>query len=153
MRQEPQCRGRILMNGLISGADKSVSAIVVNAGQVLLTWRELDGERRLTLPGGAACPGEAPEASLERYVRQQTGVQVRAVTLAGFHFGLESWNAAFNCQIVGGAPSDGAQYMSVDEALRRKDLGELTRLMLAGHERALERDDVFDMRQNGSLYL
>ena len=49
-------------------------------------------------------------------------------------------------------PKD-SQYMSVDEALRRKDLGELTRLMLAGHERALEKDEIFEMKNAGSLYL
>ena len=75
------------------------------------------------------------------------------MTLAGFHFGLKSWNAAFNCQLLGGTLNADSQYMSVDEALRRKDLGELTRLMLAGHERALEKDEIFEMKNAGSLYL
>lgn len=141
------------MNGKCGDTGKSVSAIVIEAGRVLLTWRDADGERKLTLPGGPACAGEPPEATLARYVREQTGMEVNAVTLAGFHFGLESWNAAFNCQLLGGVLSADAQYLGVDEALRRKDLGELTRLMLAGHERALEKDEIFDMKNAGSLYL
>ena len=141
------------MNGASGDMGKSVSAIVVESGRVLLTWRDSDGERRLTLPGGPACPGESPEDTLARYVKAQTGLDVRAMTLAGFHFGLKSWNAAFNCQLLGGTLNADSQYLSVDEALRRKDLGELTRLMLAGHERALEKDEIFEMKNAGSLYL
>lgn len=141
------------MNGASGDIGKGVSAIVIEAGKVLLTWRGEGDARRLTLPGGPARAGEPPEDTLARYVREQTGLEVRAATLAGFHFGPESWDAAFNCQLLGGALSGEAQYLGVDEALRRRDLGELTRLLLAGHERALEKDEIFDMKNAGSLYL
>ena len=40
---------------------KSVNAIVIRDGKVLLAWRKSDGEYKLSLPGGPAVEGETPE--------------------------------------------------------------------------------------------
>lgn len=132
---------------------KSVNAIVIRDGKVLLAWRKSDGEYKLSLPGGPAVEGETPEETVAREVRQETGLSVHPVTLAGMHFGAD-WCAAFNCEILGGKLSGEAEYVDVDEALRRRDVSELTRLFLAGRERALEKDAVYNMKNAGcSLYL
>ena len=69
------------------------------------------------------------------------------------HFGPD-WCAAFNCELLGGKLTGEAEYVDVDEALRRRDVSELTRLFLAGRERALEKDAVYNMQNAGcSLYL
>ena len=132
---------------------KSVNAIVIKDGKVLLTWRDVDGEYKLALPGGLACENETPEETVAREVRQETGVSVHPVTLAGVFFG-KVWCAAFNCEIMGGKLTGEAEYIDVDEVLRRRDVDELTRLFLAGRERALEKDAVYNMKNAGcSLYL
>ena len=132
---------------------KSVNAIVIRDGKVLLAWRKSDGEYKLSLPGGPAVEGETPEETVAREVRQETGLSVHPITLAGMHFGPD-WCAAFNCELLGGKLTGEAEYVDVDEALRRRDISELTRLFLAGRERALEKDVVYNMKNAGcSLYL
>lgn len=132
---------------------KSVNAIVIRDGKVLLAWRKSDGEYKLSLPGGPAVEGETPEETVAREVRQETGLSVHPITLAGMHFGSD-WCAAFNCELLGGKLTGEAEYVDVDEALRRRDISELTRLFLAGRERALEKDAVYNMKNAGcSLYL
>ena len=80
---------------------KSVNAIVIRDGKVLLAWRESDGEYKLSLPGCPAVEGETPEETVARGVRQETGLSVHPITLAGMHFGPD-WCAAFNCELQGG---------------------------------------------------
>lgn len=136
-----------------SATGKSVRAIIILDGKVLLTMRDIEGARKLALPGGDVMPGETPETTLAREVKRETGLEVRPQTLAGVHFG-ETWCVAFNCDIESGSLNGDTTYMDVDEALRSKDIGELTRLFLAGRERALEKDAIYDMKNEGcSLYL
>lgn len=136
-----------------SATGKSVRAIIILDGKVLLTMRDIEGGRKLALPGGDVMPGETPEATLAREVKRETGLDVHPQTLAGVHFG-ETWCAAFNCEVASGELWGDTVYMDVDEALRSKNVGELTRLFLAGRERALEKDAIYDMKNEGcSLYL
>lgn len=142
------------MDERIYGTGKSVCAIIAVEGGVLLTWQGSAAGRQLALPGGVVRVGEAPEEALMRCVRAQTGLSVRASALAGVHFGGGEWRVAFNCAVEGGAPGEGAVRVSMDEALRRRDVNALSRLMLAGSDRALERDAAYDVKNAGcSLYL
>ncbi len=88
---------------------------MIRDGKVLLAWRESDGEYKLSLPGCPAVEGETPEETVARGVRQETGLSVHPITLAGMHFGPD-WCAAFNCELLGGKPTGKAEYVDVDEA-------------------------------------
>lgn len=58
-------------------------AIVIQDQQVLLVER--DTPRLWELPGGGMAPGETPEETVVREVREETGVQVEIVELLGWY--------------------------------------------------------------------
>ncbi|HEX5440733.1 MAG TPA: NUDIX domain-containing protein [Ktedonobacterales bacterium] len=74
------------------------------------------------LPGGGVESGEAPWQAVVREVREETGLEVEVVRLAG----LYSWTAideviySFVCRVIGGAllthtdESDDASYFALD---------------------------------------
>ena len=94
---------------LVAGAD----AIVWNpSGEFLITQRRYDG--KWELPGGAIDPGETPAEAVQREVREETGLEVRVVRLAGAFGGrqfrheypdgqrIEAVSLLFDCEVTGG---------------------------------------------------
>lgn len=110
-----------------------VAAIVRDASErVLFMHRADDG--RWGLPAGAIDPGESPAQAIVREVREETGLDVRAIRVAGVFGGLGfrhrypngdevEWTVTvFECEIAGGelAPQDGEalalRYFTPEEA-------------------------------------
>lgn len=91
-----------------------VAAVIRDArGAILLQRRRDDG--RWSLPAGAVDPGESPAAAVVREVREETGLDVRPVRIAGV-FGGETFRhvypngdaaefvvTVFDCVVLGGA--------------------------------------------------
>jgi mutator protein MutT len=90
-----------------------VDAIVRNGnGEILLIRRSDSGT--WDLPGGAVEPGETPSAALLREVREETGLEVSIVRVAGVFGGrtfrhtypdgqeIEGFSVTFECEIAGG---------------------------------------------------
>ncbi|MEU7573442.1 NUDIX domain-containing protein [Micromonospora sp. NPDC049240] len=98
------------------------SAVVTDdAGRVLLARRGDNG--RWSVPAGTVDPGEQPADALVREVREETGVEVTIVRLAGvathpvrYPNGdvCEYLNVWFRCRAVGGTPTaDGDESLAV----------------------------------------
>jgi 8-oxo-dGTP diphosphatase len=86
-----------------------VGAIVRSQGKVLLQRRADNG--KWALPGGAIDPGEEPAQAVIREVREETGLHVRPVAIAGvFKMNYTYPNGdkvhavtiLFSCEILGG---------------------------------------------------
>jgi ADP-ribose pyrophosphatase YjhB (NUDIX family) len=94
-----------------------VRGVVVEDGRVLLV-REI-GETSWTLPGGWADVGETPSKAVEKEVREEAGVEVRAARVLGVYDrdfrGRPQWPAHVYklyvlCERVAGAPAgDGVE--------------------------------------------
>jgi ADP-ribose pyrophosphatase YjhB (NUDIX family) len=84
-------------------------AVFDSDGRLLLVERAK--EREWCMPGGASDFGEAPSAGVEREVREETGLRVRATRLLGV-WDNRSWNMpsvvshiyylVFECDLLGG---------------------------------------------------
>lgn len=94
---------------LVPGA----AGLVRNSEGLLLFQRRAD-DGRWSLPGGAVDPGESPAVAVVREVREETGLSVEPVELAGVFGGaafrvtypngdqVEPVITVFECRIVGG---------------------------------------------------
>jgi len=68
----------------------AVAAIVRDGeGRILLQRRSDDG--RWNLPAGAIDPGESPDEAVVREVREETGLEVRPVRVAGVFGGADGF--------------------------------------------------------------
>ena len=85
-----------------------VRAAVIVSGEILLVRERSDG--RWTLPGGWADPGETPATAVAREVREEAGVEVRAVKLIGLYdrahqghppYPYSVYKALFACEPIG----------------------------------------------------
>jgi ADP-ribose pyrophosphatase YjhB (NUDIX family) len=110
-----------------------VSAVIRDDAERVLFMRRAD-DGRWGLPAGAVDPGESPAEAIVREVREETGLVVRPVRVAGVFGGAgyrhrypngdeAEWTvAAFECEVVGGelAPRDGEalelRYFAPEEA-------------------------------------
>lgn len=109
-----------------------VDAIVRDEHErILITRRSDDGE--WDLPGGAIEPGETPSEGVRREVREETGLDVRILRVAGVFGGktfrhtypdgqeIEAFSVTFECAIAGGTlrSRDGEvtqfRFVTVDE--------------------------------------
>lgn len=91
-------------------------AVVVRDGRVLLAREAADG--LWTLPGGWADPGESPSQNCVREVREETGLEVRAVRLLAVYdrelrghqpsYLFHVYKLFVHCEITGGrlSPSE-----------------------------------------------
>ena len=95
---------------------------------------------RILLPGGYVKVNELPTTAIERELFEETGVSCKAKDLFSMQFKSEQWCAVFTMEYVSGEPkSDGYEnsevlLLSVDEALARDDLTNMSRELLATYK-------------------
>ncbi len=89
-----------------------VAALIARAsGEVLITQRREDQALPLywEFPGGKVEPGEAPEAALEREIREELGVAVAVGRIWDVMFHAypeyDVYMLVYRCTITGGTPS------------------------------------------------
>jgi ADP-ribose pyrophosphatase YjhB (NUDIX family) len=82
------------------------AAVFDEDGRILLIKENYDRER-WGFPGGAVEPGEAPEETVVREVREETGVEVRVGERVGSYALANSRLTAhlFRCVILAGVPA------------------------------------------------
>jgi ADP-ribose pyrophosphatase YjhB (NUDIX family) len=90
---------------------------VVARGEEVLLVRGLD-DGRWTLPGGWAEVGETPSAAVEKEVRQEAGLTVRAARLLAVlnrdvrdrpRFAFHGWKVYFLCDVLAEGEPDGIE--------------------------------------------
>ncbi|MDB5035940.1 MAG: hydrolase [Chlorobi bacterium] len=133
----------------------SVAAIIRDAGGRVLIQRGSESGR-WSLPAGAIDPGEAPAEAIVREVREETGLRVIPVRVAGVFSGegifehvygngdrVEYLVILFECRVVGGelGPLDGESL-----ELRYVPVAEMPELVIGypGH--------LFEMHNAGEAY-
>lgn len=95
---------------------------------------------RILLPGGYVKEGEIPTTAVEREIFEETGVVCISKDLFSMQFKIEQWCAVFTMDYVSGEPkSDGYEnsevlLLSVDEALSREDLTNMSREILKAYK-------------------
>ena len=95
---------------------------------------------RILLPGGYVKVNELPTTAIEREIFEETGVSCKAKDLFSMQFKSEQWCAVFTMEYVSGEPkSDGYEnsevlILSVDEALSRDDLTNMSREILRAYK-------------------
>jgi ADP-ribose pyrophosphatase YjhB (NUDIX family) len=86
-----------------------VRGAVFDQDRVLLVREVLDG--LWTLPGGWADPGDTPREAVEREIREESGIEARAVKLAAVYerdrqghppFAFAAFKLFFVCERIGG---------------------------------------------------
>ncbi|MFL5384595.1 MAG: NUDIX domain-containing protein [Longimicrobiaceae bacterium] len=111
-----EMRGRVGTRLLLLPA---VAALIRDGeGRILLQRRADDG--RWNLPAGAIDPGESPDQAVVREVREETGLEVRPVRVAGVFGGPDGFRhrypngdeveftaIVFECAVAGGSLDSG----------------------------------------------
>lgn len=81
-------------------------AIIVNADKILLIQRELAGDIYYVLPGGSIEPGETPEATVMREVKEETSLQVALKDKIEILVDKDgTTHHLFVCEYISGEPS------------------------------------------------
>lgn len=116
---------------------QSAAAVCLRNGKVLLARHTYgSGKGRLIIPGGYVNHGEAPQDAVKREFMEETGVEIQPRELIGVRFNSHDWYVVFRAAYVAGeARSDGDEnsevlWMDPEEALRRDDVPELTKVMI-----------------------
>lgn len=119
----------------------AVCGIVEINGEILLVRHTYGTAKdRILLPGGYVKLNELPTAAVEREIFEETGVSCKAKDLYSMQFKSEQWCAVFTTTYVSGEPkSDGYEnsevlLLSVDEALAREDLTNMSRKILVAYK-------------------
>ena len=95
---------------------------------------------RILLPGGYVKENELPTTATEREIFEETGVVCKANELYSMQFKAEQWCAVFTIDYISGKPvSDGYEnsevlLLTVDEALAREDLTNMSREILKAYK-------------------
>lgn len=95
---------------------------------------------RILLPGGYVKENELPTFAIEREIFEETGVTCQAKDLFSMQFKSEQWCAVFTMDYKSGTPtSDGYEnseilLLSIDEALGREDLTNMSREILNAYK-------------------
>ena len=116
---------------------QSVTGIVIRDGRVLLARHTYGGGRGLFIvPGGYLQFGESPVDGVKREIMEETGVAVEPGRVVAIRTNGKDWYMAFEATYLSGeARSDGEEndlvvWMSVEEALARPDVPELTKSLI-----------------------
>lgn len=119
----------------------AVCGIVEIEGKILFvrhTYGTAKG--RILLPGGYVKENELPTTAIEREIFEETGVVCKSKDLYSMQFKSDQWCAVFTADFVSGEPkSDGYEnsevlLLSVDEALLRNDLTNMSREILKSYK-------------------
>ena len=95
---------------------------------------------RILLPGGYVKENELPTKAIEREILEETGIVCNTKHLYAMQFKKEQWLAIFTMEYILGKPiSDGYEnsevlLLSVDEALNRDDLTNMSREILKAYK-------------------
>lgn len=95
---------------------------------------------RILLPGGYVKENELPTTAIEREIFEETTVVCKVKDLFSVQFKSQQWCAVFTADYVSGEPkSDGYEnsevlLLSVDEALSRNDLTNMSREILKSYK-------------------
>lgn len=95
---------------------------------------------RILLPGGYVKENELPTTAIEREIFEETSIICKSKDLFSVQFKTEQWCAVFTADYVSGDPkSDGYEnsevlLLSVDEALSRDDLTNMSREILKAYK-------------------
>lgn len=120
----------------------SACGIVEIENKILLVRHTYGAAKdRILLPGGYVKEKEMPTNAIEREILEETGVICKAKELYAMQFKNEQWLAIFTMEYISGKPiSDGYEnsevlLLSVDEALEREDLTNLSREILKTYKK------------------
>lgn len=118
----------------------AVCGIVENDNKILLVRHTYGTAKdRILLPGGYVKENELPTTAIEREIFEETSVVCKAEDLFSVQFKAEQWCAVFTAEYISGDPkSDGYEnsevlLLSVDEALSRDDLTNMSREILKSY--------------------
>ena len=95
---------------------------------------------RILLPGGYVKENELPTFAIEREIFEETSINCKAKDLFSMQFKSEQWCAVFTMDYKSGTPtSDGYEnseilLLSIDEALGREDLTNMSREILKAYK-------------------
>jgi len=117
---------------------QSVAAVCVKDGKVMLARHTYGGGKgKLIIPGGYLEIGESPQDAVKREFMEEVGIVIEPKDIIGIRFNSHEWYVIFTADYVSGIPrSDGDEnsevvWMDPDEALRRDDVPELTKIMIS----------------------
>lgn len=130
---------------------QSVAGVVIRDNKVLLARHTYgSGKGMLIIPGGYVQFGETPQDALVREYMEETKIQVRPLEIIGVRFNMHDWYIVFRADYISGqAISDQDEnsevlWMDVEEAMRREDVPELTKIMIQSAvtgERGLQHEE------------
>lgn len=130
---------------------QSVAGVVIRDNKVLLARHTYgSGKGMLIIPGGYVQFGETPQDALVREYMEETKIQVRPLEIIGIRFNMHDWYIVFRADYISGqAISDQDEnsevlWMDVEEAMRREDVPELTKIMIQSAvtgERGLQHEE------------
>ena len=97
-------------------------------------------KNRILLPGGYVKENELPSFAIEREIFEETAINCKSKDLFSMQFKSEQWCAVFTMEYESGNPiSDGYEnseilLLSIDEALEREDLTNMSRAILKAYK-------------------
>lgn len=95
---------------------------------------------RILLPGGYVKKNELPSFAIEREIFEETSISCKTKDLFSMQFKSEQWCAVFTMDYESGTPTtDGYEnseilLLSIDEALERTDLTNMSRAILNAYK-------------------
>lgn len=115
----------------------SASCIVIKDEKVLLVKHTYGAAKgKYLIPGGFSEEDEMPQITAEREVLEETGVTVKAGSLAAVRFTKQEVWCIFLATYVGGEPvsdnceNEDAVFMPIEEALISEQVVETTRVLI-----------------------
>ena len=119
----------------------AVCGIVEIDGKILLVRHTYGvAKDRILLPGGYVKENELPTLAIEREIFEETSINCKAKDLFSMQFKSEQWCAVFTMEYKSGTPiSDRYEnseilLLSIDEALGREDLTNMSREILKAYK-------------------
>lgn len=115
----------------------SVGCIVRKEDQVLLVRHTYGGAKdKLLIPGGFCNAGELPEEAAYREVMEEAGVRAKAKGVLGIRCHKDNWYLLVVMDHINGNPESDhnenseALYVNIEEALKRDDVTDMTKVAL-----------------------
>lgn len=116
---------------------QSVTGVLIKENRVLVARHTYgSGAGYLIVPGGYAMMGESPQEAVKREYMEEVGIEVEPREIIAIRFTVKDWYVAFSLEHISGVPrSDGNEnseviWLEVEEALKREDVPDLTKLLI-----------------------